>query len=160
MNLYPIHQCIKINQISKCCFFLEDIQILIGFYALTFREKQKISLASSLVPIWNASTFLQALQTVLSILEKKVRDFSALFGLYIYFLTFPACFWIPIIFSNLNSNCSNFYKIWETSRNKLKRHHQKLFWPFTVRTNCSSDLEKILKFEAEGREFAKNFLDH
>ena len=33
----------------------------------------------------------------------------------------------------------------------------KLFWP-TVRKNCSSDWEEIvLKFEAEGREFA-NFL--
>ena len=30
----------------------------------------------------------------------------------------------------------------------------KLFWP-TVRENCSSDWEKLLKFEAEGREFAK-----
>ena len=30
----------------------------------------------------------------------------------------------------------------------------KLFWP-TVRTNCSSDREKLLKFEAEGWEFAK-----
>ena len=30
----------------------------------------------------------------------------------------------------------------------------KLFWP-TVRKNCSSDREKVLKFEAEGREFAK-----
>ena len=30
----------------------------------------------------------------------------------------------------------------------------KLFWP-TVRKNCSSDLENILKFEAEGPEFAK-----
>ena len=29
-----------------------------------------------------------------------------------------------------------------------------LFWP-TVRKNCSSDQENILKFEAEGREFAK-----
>ena len=28
----------------------------------------------------------------------------------------------------------------------------KLFWP-TVRNNCSSDREKLLKFEAEGREF-------
>ena len=28
-----------------------------------------------------------------------------------------------------------------------------LFWP-TVRKNCSSDWEKILKFEAEGRKFA------
>ena len=30
----------------------------------------------------------------------------------------------------------------------------KLFWP-TVRKNCSSDPENLLKFEAEGREFAK-----
>ena len=30
----------------------------------------------------------------------------------------------------------------------------KLFWP-TVRKNCSSDREKLLKFEAEDREFAK-----
>ena len=29
----------------------------------------------------------------------------------------------------------------------------KLFWP-TVRKNCSSDREKLLKFEAEGWEFA------
>ena len=30
----------------------------------------------------------------------------------------------------------------------------KLFWP-TVRKNCSSDQENLLKFEAEGQEFAK-----
>ena len=30
----------------------------------------------------------------------------------------------------------------------------KLFWP-TVRKNCSSDWEKLLKFKAEGWEFAK-----
>ena len=30
----------------------------------------------------------------------------------------------------------------------------KLFWP-NVREKCSSDREKLLKFEAEGREFAK-----
>ena len=30
----------------------------------------------------------------------------------------------------------------------------KLFWPI-VRKNCSRDREKLLKFEAEGREFAK-----
>ena len=29
-----------------------------------------------------------------------------------------------------------------------------LFW-LTVRKNCSSDQEKLLQFEAEGREFAK-----
>ena len=30
----------------------------------------------------------------------------------------------------------------------------KFFWP-TVRKNCSSDQEKLLKFKAEGSEFAK-----
>ena len=30
----------------------------------------------------------------------------------------------------------------------------KLFWP-TVRKKCSSDRKKLLKFEAEGREFSK-----
>ena len=30
----------------------------------------------------------------------------------------------------------------------------KLFWP-TVRKNCCSDRENVLKFEAEGWEFAK-----
>ena len=30
----------------------------------------------------------------------------------------------------------------------------KLFWP-TVRKNCSSDREQLLKFEAEGWELAK-----
>ena len=31
----------------------------------------------------------------------------------------------------------------------------KMFQP-TARKNCSVDREKLLKFEAEGREFAKN----
>ena len=39
-----------------------------------------------------------------------------------------------------------------TTRNDILL--SKLFW-FTVRRNCSSDWEKNLKFEAEGREFAK-----
>ena len=34
----------------------------------------------------------------------------------------------------------------------------KLFWP-TLRKNCSSDQEKLLKFEAKGWEFTK-FWDH
>ena len=41
---------------------------------------------------------------------------------------------------------------------KIKNKHgilfPKLFWP-TVRKNCSRDREKLLKFEAEGRKFAK-----
>ena len=37
------------------------------------------------------------------------------------FLTFPAYFSIPIIFSNLNSYCPNLLDL-KTSRNKLKKH--------------------------------------
>ena len=33
--------------------------------------------------------------------------------------------------------------------------YQKLFWTFTVWTNCSSDWENLLKVETEGQEFAK-----
>jgi hypothetical protein len=33
----------------------------------------------------------------------------------------------------------------------------KLFWP-TARKSCTSGQEKLLKFEAEGREFSKNFV--
>ena len=35
----------------------------------------------------------------------------------------------------------------------------KLFWP-SVGKNCSSDREKLLQFEAEGQEFAKNLRSH
>ena len=35
----------------------------------------------------------------------------------------------------------------------------KLFRP-TARKKCSSDPEKLLKFEAEGQEYAKKILDH
>ena len=38
--------------------------------------------------------------------------------------------------------------------NKLGILLPKLFWP-TVRKYCSSDREKLLKFEAESREFSK-----
>ena len=44
-----------------------------------------------------------------------------------------------------------------TTQNNLTRNGillPKLFWA-TVRKNCSSDREKVSKFEAEGREYAK-----
>ena len=43
-------------------------------------------------------------------------------------LTFPLCVLIPIIFYNLNSNCSNLLNR-NSSRNKLKKH--------SVTRNCS-----------------------
>ena len=36
--------------------------------------------------------------------------------------------------------------------------YQKLFWPFTLWIDCSSDQEKLFKFKTEGRELAKKIL--
>jgi hypothetical protein len=67
----------------------------------------------------------------------------------VVFLTFPVGdkFSIPIIFSNLNSNCSNLSHL----RNLLQEVNnsvlfQKSFWPFTVWINFYCDL-KILSLE-------------
>jgi hypothetical protein len=55
---------------------------------------------------------------------------------------------------------SNHYSLVDTFYGKLQIRKfilsAKLFWP-TVRKNCSSDQEKLLKFETEGQEF-ENFL--
>ena len=63
-----------------------------------------------------------------------------------------------IIFDWNDELCSNTQ--WKTYRYKplCKKENgillPKLFWPI-VRKKCSSHREKLLKFEAEGREFAK-----
>ena len=49
----------------------------------------------------------------------------------------------------------NLYIFWKYSTKMINYIlSPKLFLPI-VRKNCSSDREKLLKFEAEGREFAK-----
>ena len=59
-----------------------------------------------------------------------------------HFLTFPACFKIPIIFSNLNYNCSNLLDLRNLQKQVKKAFcYQRYFWPLSVRTNCSSDLK-------------------
>ena len=47
-------------------------------------------------------------------------------------------------------------KVWSNFDTENGILWPKLFWP-TVKKECSSDWEKLLKFEAEGREFAKIF---
>ena len=70
------------------------------------------------------------------------------------FLTFPAYFLIPIIFYNLKSNCPNFLDLRNLQEQVKKAFcYQKLFWPFTVWINCSSDLKN---FE-NSRPSASNF---
>ena len=76
------------------------------------------------------------------------------------FLTFPACFSIPMIFSNLNYNCSNLLDKRNLQEQVKKAFcYQKLFWPFTIWINCSSDLKdlQILGFQPR---ISKVFLDH
>ena len=73
-----------------------------------------------------------------------------------HFLTFPAIF-----FSNLNCNydlsynCSKFLDV-RNLKEQVKKAicYQKLFWPFTVWINCSSDL----KIFANSRPSASNFV--
>ena len=54
-------------------------------------------------------------------------------------------------------NCKNVILIQSYNSQKISINGillPKLFWP-TVREKCSSDREKLLKFEAEGQDFAK-----
>ena len=58
------------------------------------------------------------------------------------FLNFPACFWVPIFFSNLNHNCSNLLDMRNLQEQVKKAFcYQKLFWPLTAWINCSRDLK-------------------
>ena len=62
-----------------------------------------------------------------------------------------------MIFSNMNSNCSNILDMRNLQEQVKKTFcYQKLFWPFTVWINCSSDLEN---FE-NSRPSALNFKSH
>ena len=71
-----------------------------------------------------------------------------------YFLTFPACFSIPIIFPNFDFNCSNLSSLRNLQEQVKKAFcYQELFWPFTVWIKCSSDLKS---FE-NSRPSASNF---
>ena len=69
------------------------------------------------------------------------------------FLTFPADFYIPKNFSNLNYNCFIFLNLRNLQEQVKKEFcYQKLFWPFTVWINCSSDLKNF----ANSRPLASN----
>ena len=76
----------------------------------------------------------------------NLADFSS--DIIVHFLTFPACFEIPIIFSNLNSDFSNLLDMRNIQEQDKKAFcYQKLFWPFTVWINCSSDLKNLEDLE-------------
>ena len=91
-------------------------------------------------------------------LSTSVMLLDFLFQLNTYFLTFPACFSIPIIFSNFDFNWSNLSSL-RNLQEQVKKvfGYQKLFWPFTAWINCWS--QKFWKFLAFSFEFQKFFLN-
>ena len=71
-----------------------------------------------------------------------------------YFSNFFCMFLNPNFFPNLNSNCSNLSYLRNLQEQVEKAFcYQKLFWPFTVWINCSSDLKNF----ANSRPSASNF---
>ena len=70
------------------------------------------------------------------------------------FLTFPACFKIPIIFSSLNSNCSNLLDMRNLQEQVKKAFcYQKLFWPFTVWINSRPSASNSKSFSQSLEQF-------
>ena len=78
------------------------------------------------------------------------------------FLNFPACFWIPIFFSNLNSNCSNSYErnLQEQVKKAFFFFYQKFFWSFTVWINCSSDLKNFANSQPLSFSITRTIFSH
>ena len=61
-----------------------------------------------------------------------------------FFQSFPACFSIPIFFSNFNFNCSISLSLRNLQEQVKKAFcYQELFWPFTAWINCFSDLKNF-----------------
>ena len=60
-----------------------------------------------------------------------------------------------LILSLLTLSCNRNYLVLDFHTQRKVSARPKLFWP-TMRKNCSSDWEKLLKFEAEGKEFSKS----
>ena len=84
----------------------------------------------------------------------------------ILFCSFVICFFFlhvfrsQYFFSTLNSNCSNLLDLRNLQEQVKKAFcYQKLFWPFTVWINCSSDLKnlEILGFQPR---ISNVFLNH
>ena len=80
----------------------------------------------------------------------------------IFFLNFSCMFLNPnIFFSNLNSNCSYVSDLRNLQEQVKKAFcFQKLFWPFTVWINCSSDIKIFAYSRPRISRISKVFLNH
>ena len=90
---------------------------------------------------WFVSRSALHTATLISKCRSKTILFQVAVIWKLIFLTFPACFLIPIFFSNLNSNCSNLLDM-RNLQEEVKKgfFYQNLPWPFTVWINCSCRL--------------------
>ena len=88
------------------------------------------------------------------IIKENILSFFWLFWIYSLYLIIYILFYSISFFVTFLLNLFEFEEgiIFKFLKNGILL--PKLFWP-TVNKNCSSDREKLLKFEAEGREFAK-----
>ena len=85
---------------------------------------------------------------------KQVWKADSVESLLFLIWTFSIGFWIiPNYFLYLNLNHFNVLHL-RNLQEKAGILLPKLFWPTMIK-NCSSDQEKVLKFETEGWEFAK-----
>ena len=77
------------------------------------------------------------------------------------FLTSPADLWIPIFFSNFNSDCCSNLLDTRNLHEQVKKAfcYQNSFWPFNVWINCYSDL-KFLQILYLQPWISKVSLDH
>ena len=81
-----------------------------------------------------STIFCHRIKFFINIITEKYTDF----------LTCSADFWITILFSNFNYDCSNVLDLINLQEQVKKAVcYQKFFWPFTVWINCSSDLKKF-----------------
>ena len=87
------------------------------------------------------------------------RQLKSWFPIFVFILY--ACHHSPLLIRNCSWILTTHKKgkkksakpLWKQKSGKNGILLPKLFWP-TVRKNCSSDREKLLKFEAEVREFS------
>jgi hypothetical protein len=72
----------------------------------------------------------------------------------LWLVNFSCMFLNPNIISNLDSNCSNLLDMRNLQEQVKKAFcYQKLFWPFTVWINCSSDLKNFANYGPSALNF-------
>ena len=77
------------------------------------------------------------------------------------FLTFPADFWIPIIVSNFNYNCSTLLDMRNLQEQVKKAFcYQNFFWPFTVWINFVDFYHLRKKLPNEENSFISSLPSH